>query len=208
MKRIILALTMLALLVPAGASAYPDKTGICHRTAADSNPYVLIFPDHKSHDAHLGEADAGPAPQHPAKGGRQDYVASDREVAQGFCGDQPPPPPPPPPVFAPDASFIVCGDPRLLLTLDNGESTVPVTFNVTFTNASGARRYVTKWVDAGETDRLLRHVKGRSYLHVGAQRGLANEILIAGRLPRTTPWGTGVCASFDGLSSARAWANS
>lgn len=90
MRRVILAALLGALVLPvmAGvAGATPQgKTTICHRTASDKNPYVLITINNSALPAHIGP-DA-----HPAKNGREDYVASAAEVEQGFCGEVPPNP--------------------------------------------------------------------------------------------------------------------
>lgn len=80
-----LGLSVLALAAPAGA-APQGKVSICHRTASNSNPYVLIRINENAVSAHIGP-DA-----HPAKNGREDYFASEGEVEQGFCGEVPPNP--------------------------------------------------------------------------------------------------------------------
>lgn len=91
MKRLLVACTVAAmalLVAPAApASATPQgKVAICHRTASDKNPYVLITVNENAVSAHIGP-DA-----HPAKKGREDYFASEGEVEQGFCGEVPPNP--------------------------------------------------------------------------------------------------------------------
>lgn len=135
-KRLTLFTVAIATLILATAltaqvvTAAPDKTAICHRTASDSNPYVLIRPDHKSHDAHLGEVAAGPAPQHPPKNGRQDYIASKYEIQYG-CGATPPPPP----SFGRTiADITICQDPRAIIRLGNYDSQ--------------PRRFLARWVRA------------------------------------------------------------
>lgn len=83
----VLALGAVLALVPATAGATPQgKVAICHRTASDSNPYVLITVNENAVSAHIG-ADA-----HPAKNGREDYFASAGEIEQNFCGEVPPNP--------------------------------------------------------------------------------------------------------------------
>lgn len=87
--RKLITLAVLAGLVTAGlalvagtASATPQgKVSICHRTASDKNPYVLITVNQNAVDAHVGEG------AHPAKNGREDYFASGSEIEQGFCGE-------------------------------------------------------------------------------------------------------------------------
>jgi hypothetical protein len=198
MKRIapLLALLLVAAFA-APATAYPDKTGICHRTASDSNPYVLIFPDANSHDAHLGETKADhpaiesqmKANQHKPKHGRQDYVASERELKQGYCGDKPPKDP----VFDPEVEWMVCGDPRLLIEFTN-DGDKPVRFKHGFRSATtGAWTIKYTWVAPGETKQFVRWVKGRSYTRVVATGYGNKEVLLSRNLPRATQWGAGSC---------------
>lgn len=150
MKRIAIALSLLfAIGITGTTSAAPDKTAICHRTASDTNPYVLIRPDHKSHDAHLGEP--GNANQHPPKHGRQDYIASQYEIKHG-CGATPPPPPHP--WVQTQADIIICQDPRAEITLQNPD-TKPRTF-------------LARWVRAkdGEVRKYRFTVQPKSVKHV------------------------------------------
>lgn len=88
MRKLIVAVLAAGVLVSGGAAlATPQgKVAICHRTASDSNPYVLITVNENAVSAHIGP-DA-----HPAKNGREDYFASPGEVEQNFCGEVPPNP--------------------------------------------------------------------------------------------------------------------
>lgn len=213
MKRtfaLVLAGVLLALLIPAGVSANAKhdttldnyapsghKAYVCHRVAGQGqskNGYNFITVDEHSLDTHLGDERSGPANQHPPKKGRQDFVPNAWQIANRTCADRPP-------ViqrFNPKLVVRVCGDPRLILTINNRRSTVPVTYYFSFVRArDGERVYKRKTVGAGERDVLYPFwVKGRSLLIIhnvsapGFFTPAVNENI---RLPRATPWGRGTC---------------
>ncbi len=77
----------------------PTKTGLCHRTASDSNPYVFIEVDDESLPAHLNDLPGHPAKQwktdgtwrnvaHTAGQLKKDYTAKDASECQDE-GDHP-----------------------------------------------------------------------------------------------------------------------
>lgn len=117
-----------------------------------------------------------------------------------WCGKSPSPPPPPPdPVLDPKLWVRVCGDPRMILTVNNRRSTVPVTVDYWFKRASDrTRQHRTVVVPAGERDVFFPHwVVGRSWLRVeySAPGFLTAAVIHNQRLPRATPWGQGSCPS-------------
>jgi hypothetical protein len=101
------------LAAPAVAVAsQPDhqdhKLPICHRTASDSNPWVIISPDKASWKAHLDLH-----VNHNPKDGRGDKFAILWSDGVYRCTKEPPPPPPNDGQIVVDG--IVCGDPRVIL---------------------------------------------------------------------------------------------
>jgi cell division protein FtsN len=69
MKRLLASIAAAGLLSVAliGPALANDKVQLCHRTASDSNPYVLIEIDQSALDAHLNNL-----PGHPAKSWKSD----------------------------------------------------------------------------------------------------------------------------------------
>ena len=85
-----MALGVLAVAVAAQTGSAADKVQICHGTASDSNPYVLITVSANAQDTHLVGQD-GTAPGH----GRQNapdfvykpqYLTCDVQFAAGDTG--------------------------------------------------------------------------------------------------------------------------
>ena len=68
-----MAFGLITLLGAGVASATPPgnetKTGLCHRTASDSNPYTFIEVDDRSLPAHLNDH-----PGHPPKAWKSDGI--------------------------------------------------------------------------------------------------------------------------------------
>jgi hypothetical protein len=94
---------------------------ICHRTASEGNPFVVI----------TVSRNAGGHWTHPEKGGRNDSEVSANSpkgptFKSGFtgCDDGPPPPPPPPPPPEPEC---IPPDPDC----PNGEPVIPPVIIVT-----------------------------------------------------------------------------
>ena len=110
-----------------------------------------------------------------------------------------------PDVFAPYADYIVCGDPRLILTLGN-DGTKPVTFTIRYKtgrNVNGKFGTLTfdKIVLPGQERTVLRWIKGGSFLKILARDGENREAVVAEPTPAPTPWGKGTCPA--GLKQAR-----
>jgi hypothetical protein len=98
----LLALMAFVAIAAPVAATQPDpehKVDICHRTASDTNPYVLINVDEASlSPGHLDNADPGHKPKfwksdgtwngvpHSEGDAKDDYLASAIEIEQGFCG--------------------------------------------------------------------------------------------------------------------------
>ena len=81
MKHIRIALVVwFALTVALAGTAtatkpHPDhKVQLCHRTASDTNPYVLIDVDEASLDAHLNNLPGHPPKTNPDGSPRNDYL--------------------------------------------------------------------------------------------------------------------------------------
>jgi len=131
----------------------------------------------------------------------EDFWASTWQVKNQTCG---PKPPPKKDRLDPRLNIRVCGDPRLLITVNNRRSTVPVTYTFWFRSAKGGERTFSKKVAAGQRDVLQpRWVVGRSILKYTYSApgfftpAVINEI----RLPASTPWGKGSCPA--NLSAAK-----
>jgi hypothetical protein len=123
--------------------------------------------------------------------------------------DCPPPPPPPPPcvnctppiippppiidgpdIFYPRAKVQVCGDPRLLITISNKHSTVPLRAVFRYEAANGGERRIVVRVKPGQVKVLApRWVVGEStltYVYRGPQ---GQGIIGTYDLPPATGWG-------------------
>lgn len=166
-----------------------DKPPICHRTASDSNPYVIVRPAKPSYQSHLSHLD--PAHYgHPDKHGRHDFFAYEWRDGSFRCTEEPPV------RFDPRIRIRVCGDPWLLLTINNRRSNVPVTYRFYFTNGRGASRTFAATIPAGGRDVLMpRWVKARSMVGytVRAPGVYTTGSIKEFRLPRATHWGDGSC---------------
>lgn len=188
MRYLIVAVALL-LLIPTTAFAGQQKYYVCHRTASETNPYVLI---HVASPAKVQAHLSGEGKGHYKTRVGQDYIPTSHEIKHG-CGSTPPPPKD---RFAAFFKTRVCGDPRLLITINNRRSTVPVTYRFWFTNGRGEPRTFAKTVPAGERNVLMpRWVKGRSYLRwtVSAPGFVFPAVVNSKRLPASTPWGEGYC---------------
>jgi outer membrane biosynthesis protein TonB len=81
MRRFLASITIaglmsIALIGPALATQ-PDpehKVQLCHRTASDTNPYVLIEVDEAAVDTHLHNGQGHPAKENPDGSPRNDYL--------------------------------------------------------------------------------------------------------------------------------------
>lgn len=131
MRSLIVALALSLALPAAAAASQPNhqehKLPICHRTASETNPWVIITPDKASWQAHLDLH-----VNHNPKNGRGDQFAIQWKDGSWHCQEEPvkpppksppsepprtvtPPPPPPPNTGIIRASGYVCGDPRVVL---------------------------------------------------------------------------------------------
>jgi len=234
MKRLVIAFgVIVALLLPSTAMAGHDRTldnyaptghkaYVCHRTsgiASSGNGYNFITVDEHSLDAHLGDARSGPANQHPARnnnffGWLQDFVPNQWQINNRTCADKPPPPPKRPD-YDPNISLMVCGDPRLLLELEN-ESDFRVQYRISVRKSRLGRTILFRNV-AADTDRTLWPIwiKGQSYIRITAYPhpslkfpalagwSFPTQVLYNGKAPRTTPWGQGGCPVNLGAAKVR-----
>jgi hypothetical protein len=190
MKLRLLSLAGVLLATMVGGStamAGQAKHYICHRTASESNPYVLI---HVATPAKVQAHLSGDLKGHFDTRVGGDYLPTQYEIANG-CGATPPEP-----RLDSRLNTRVCGDPRLLITINNRRSNVPVTYRVRIRHANGGYRTFTKTVPAGQRDVLMpRWVKGRSYVSYSySAPGVYTPAVVRSfRLPRSTPWGKGSC---------------
>lgn len=174
MKNIMIALALvLAFPLAASATQPQQKLPICHRTASDSNPYVIISPDSASWYAHLDNH-----VNHTPKNGRADKFAIEWSDGSYRCTEEPPVTPPNPPVTPPTRTLApgpiiipgelrvrgyVCGDPRVRVRINNTGPT-KLGYQLIFRSAkTGKYKAVTKNAKPN-TNRWLhpRWVKGGS----------------------------------------------
>lgn len=152
--------TSSALVVALVAAALPAAAGqrlpICHRTASETNPYVVIRPDSASWFAHLDNH-----VNHTPKNGRQDKFATEWSDGSFRCSQEPKTPPPTSRYARPDASIILCGDPRAFITMDNTDANIATTFRIVYWRGRDGERVVQrKTLAAGGTRTIKRWVKG------------------------------------------------
>jgi hypothetical protein len=191
-----------------------DKLYVCHRTASETNPYVLIHvPNPAQLQAHLN----GTAKGHfPTRVG-DDYVPTQYEIDNG-CGTKPEPKPTPTPEPTPEptptpepepkpvpkvtmpeprVSVRSCGDPRLLVTLSN-YGTGTIRYTITVTTQNKGRVTLVRRVGPNST-KVLAPVwyKGGTKVVIRA-----NGKVIVKRSYKTRGWGKGSCPA--SLRAARA----
>jgi len=103
----------------------------------------------------------------------------------------------PPEILDPYLKIRVCGDPRLLMTINNTRSTVPVTYRFTFRHGrTNEAKTFSVTVKAGDRDVLFpRWVWGNSTLGYTIQApgffttAMTNQV----RLPDAKPWSRSTC---------------
>jgi hypothetical protein len=108
---VIFGLVLVGPINPASASV--EKVGVCHRTASETNPYVLITvpvdeanghitgtDKQHNHKVYWNAAGTWDGMEHAAGAERMDYYASDGISGSCSNGEQPPPP------ETNDASFV------------------------------------------------------------------------------------------------------
>ena len=174
----ILVAIVVTLSVGLSASAGQGKTYICHRTASETNPYVLI---HVANPARVQAHLSGQGKGHFKTRVGSDYLPTQYEIANG-CGATPPPTPQPTPTPTPtptpppditagggtDAVIRICGDPRALIYLRNYEAGAQ-DFRVRFVSARTRQVvYVTISVPAYTTKVIKRWVQGQTVVKVWA----------------------------------------
>ena len=197
MRKIAIALTLafsaglFALPVTASQPGHPEhKLPICHRTAADSNPWVLITPDKRSWFAHLDRH-----VNHNPKNGRGDKFAHLWSDGSYRCTKEPPK------RFAPKAGFgPVCGDPWTYGKFNNRRSEVAAVFTMYWVNGRGVNKAESKTVAPGGWKRTnWRWVKFGTWTRIGVKRtGITPavvNIIAARKVTRSAfhHWNTGPC---------------
>ena len=194
MKRLALALALTfaaaGLAAPVAATpGNPHKTTVCHRTASDSNPYVLITVDVASLPAHLNNL-----PGHPEKHGRNDFLP----FANGRCYQDP---------GQPVSDFTAtgwlagpCADPRVRAHMDNTASDTTAVYRIKYRDGRNIRKTFRKEVGPGEYRKsfwLWVYGQGQVVRLVVWEKG--NRLATRRVLDRVTikgnalPWGTKDC---------------
>jgi len=135
----------------------------------------------------------------------QNWTSEGQAIWSNGCVVPPPPPPVVPPeppkrvVFAPRASSVVCGDPRVKAWLDNRRSNVAAQYRIRFVRAKDGQVRVDYRTVAPKAMKVWgwRWVKGGgTYFSVKVRKaGTDNgwRTLIGKRIYQGAPWGTGRC---------------
>lgn len=195
MKRIALAIsaTLLAALVafPVAADNPHVKKPICHRTASESNPWVIITPDRASWFAHLDRH-----VNHNPKNGRADKFAHLWSDGSYRCTKEPPPK-----VWNPRGGIgPVCGDPWTYGKFNNKQNDYAADYYMWWTNGKGIKKNLTKRLAPGEWKKTgWRWVKLDTWVRITADPVGTHSAVIrqvaAKKVTRASVqhWGTGAC---------------
>ena len=219
-KRIALLTTLLFALGITGTAGVtatkPDpnhKVTVCHALPTSaSHPFNRITVDiassgyvrggHSRSGGALGNKHANGGdiiPPYTYQGFRypgQNWTTAGRAIYENGC--RTPPPPPERVTFDPNIRFRVCGDPRLLITVNNRRSTVRGTFSFIYQKAQGGTGRILVTVPAGERNVLYpRWVVGQSTVWYqywpGGKNAIHTAQSYAYELPPSTGWGKGYC---------------
>jgi hypothetical protein len=134
----------------------------------------------------------------------QNWTKKGQAIWNNGCKVPPPPPPPKDKNYDPQARVRVCGDPRLLVTLNNRRSDGEVVYRLAFTSAkTGEKRVQWYRIPAGGYDILWpKWIIGKSWVNLTAvDEDGTKYILYRSNAPKATPWGQGYCPA--GLQQAK-----